>query len=241
MTGLAFSPDGTRLYSAGLDHTIRAWDLASANAMGKLATPVEIRALAILDGGRQLATGDADNVIRIWNTSAITEKASAVAKPQAKQLHGHSKPVTSLAVVPATAAIPAVPAVPAKPATPTTPAIDAIPGKPAIAAAGERLLSGGEDGSARLWNPATGNQIIGFDHGGTVTAVAASPDGRRCISVGGNGVARLWNPDDGALVADIKQDPRAARAVAICDGTVNYAKASIEYRKEEAPRCAGAR
>ena len=53
------------------------------------------------------------------------------------------------------------------------------------------------------------------------------------MSVGANGVARLWNTDDGALVADIKEEPRAARAVAKSDGALNYAKACVEYRKED--------
>jgi WD40 repeat protein len=234
VTGLAFAPDGARLYSAGLDHTVRAWDLPAGSAAGKLATPAEVRALAIINGGAQLATGDADNVIRIWITAAIVDKPSTAApKPQPKELHGHSKPVTSLAVVPATSAIPAIPAIPARPATATTSATDAIAGKPAVPAAAERLLSGAEDGSVRLWNLALGNQILSFDHGAPVTAVAVRPDGRRCMSVSANGIARLWNPDESTLVADLKEDPRAARAVAICDGTVNFAKASIEYRKEE--------
>ena len=97
----------------------------------------------------------------------------------------------------------------------------------------ERILSGSEDGHARLWNAATGESTRDFEHGAPVTAVAASPDSRRVLSVGANGAARLWNPDDGALLADIKEDPQTTQAITRADGALNYAKSCIDYRKEE--------
>jgi WD40 repeat protein len=66
-----------------------------------------------------------------------------------------------------------------------------------------------------------------------VAAVAVRPDGKRVMTAGANGIARLWNPDDGAMIAELKEDPRAAQALARGDAAVNYAKSSIEYRKEE--------
>jgi WD40 repeat protein len=202
VTGLAFASDGSRLYSAGLDKTIRVWDVATGTQLGKQNTPAEVRALAVLPSGNQIATGEADNVIRIWNISNILKPPSGTASaPAVRELKGHNKPIAALAIV--------------------------------LGGRTERLLSGSEDGHARLWNPATGESPRDFEHGAPVTAVAASADGRRVLSVGANGVARLWNPDDGALIADIKQDPRAARSIARADGAANYAKTCIDYRKEE--------
>jgi len=202
VTGLAFAPDGSRLYSAGLDKTIRVSDVASGTQLGKQSTPAEIRALVLLTGGNQLATGESDNAIRIWNTATILKPpAPGAPTPPVRELKSHYKPITALAIMPG--------------------------GKT------ERLLSGSEDGHSRIWNAATGESTRDFEHGAPVTAVAASPDGRRVVSVGANGVARLWNPDDGALLADIKEDPQTTQAIIRADGALNYAKACIDYRKEE--------
>ncbi|HXT59984.1 MAG TPA: c-type cytochrome domain-containing protein, partial [Pirellulales bacterium] len=199
VTGLAFSADSARLYSASSDKTLRAWTATDGAPLGKLAVPAEVRALASIADGLQLAAGDADNAIRIWNSASIVENAADQPPLQpVRELKGHSQPVTALA-----------------------------------AAAGERLLSGGADGRMKLWNTATGEMLRDFDHGGPVVAVAVRPDGRRFASAGANGIARLWNPDDGAMVAEIKGDPRAAQALAHGDAAVNYARACIEYRKEE--------
>jgi hypothetical protein len=63
--------------------------------------------------------------------------------------------------------------------------------------------------------------------------MAASFDGWRFASVGANGAVRLWNLDDGAMVAEMKGDPRAIRAMNVAEATVNYAKACVGYRQQE--------
>ena len=92
-TGLAFAPDGSRLYSATPDGTIRAWSVADGANLGTLATPSPIRALAVVDQGGKLATGHDDGQLRVWDVATLT---SGESKPLAT-IAAHSRPVTALA------------------------------------------------------------------------------------------------------------------------------------------------
>jgi WD40 repeat protein len=203
VTGLVFAPDGARLYSAGLDKSIRAWDAATGAGLGKLTTGAEVRSLALVDAGKLLATAEADHTLRLWQIDALLDSAlAAIAAPAtpSRELKGHAQPITALA---------------------------------SIGTAGQRLLSGSEDGRLRFWDVATGQTLRELDHGSPVTGIAVRPDGQRFASIGANGVARLWNPDDGSLIAEIKLDPRAVRAASRADAAANYARACVEYRKED--------
>jgi WD40 repeat protein len=60
---------------------------------------------------------------------------------------------------------------------------------------GKTLASGGWDGSARLWDVATGRQI-GIPltgHTNRVNSVAFSPDGKTLASGSDDDTVRLWN------------------------------------------------
>ena len=59
---------------------------------------------------------------------------------------------------------------------------------------GERwIASACRDGTARLWDPATGERRGPvLRHRGSVTGVAWSPDGARLLTSGGDGQAQLW-------------------------------------------------
>lgn len=63
---------------------------------------------------------------------------------------------------------------------------------------GRFVLTGGDDGSPRLWDVATGQQIRSFvGHKGGVTSVAFSSDGRFVLTGGRDGTARLWDVANG--------------------------------------------
>ena len=58
---------------------------------------------------------------------------------------------------------------------------------------GKRLLSGGDDGTVRLWNADSGASMLTLHgHHKSVHGVAFSADGRRAISGGFDRVLRLW-------------------------------------------------
>ena len=63
------------------------------------------------------------------------------------------------------------------------------------------LLSGGNDGTVRLWNIENGLELARFQHGGFVRSVAFTRDGRRAISAGDGGLVKLWDIAGGGLVA----------------------------------------
>ncbi|HET9223287.1 MAG TPA: hypothetical protein VFO07_12330, partial [Roseiflexaceae bacterium] len=64
---------------------------------------------------------------------------------------------------------------------------------------GRQLLTGGDDGTARLWDAASGAPLLTLEgHTGSVMAAAWSPDGRQLLTGGDDGTARLWDAASGA-------------------------------------------
>ncbi len=116
---------------------------------------------------------------------------------------------------------------------------------------GTKIATASIDGTARLWDAATGKPLgPPMEHGGRVTAVAFSPDGSR-IATATVGAARLWQvprslPDDPAWIgayvgaasaykedADGTLHPITAEAVAANWTEVMKSPAWLQYRKAE--------
>ncbi len=63
---------------------------------------------------------------------------------------------------------------------------------------GSYLLSGGEDGTLKLWETATGREVRTFTgHKAGVTSVAFSPDGSMAVSGSNDSTLRLWDVASG--------------------------------------------
>jgi WD40 repeat protein len=94
ITGLRFSLDNARLFSSSKDKTIRGWNVADGAAAGKIDAPAEINGIALVNGGNELVSADADNLLRVWALPA--NPAPAETPKPIKELKGHGGPVSAV-------------------------------------------------------------------------------------------------------------------------------------------------
>lgn len=56
-----------------------------------------------------------------------------------------------------------------------------------------RLVSGGGDGTIKLWDVTTGNEVLTLQgHTGNIVCLAFSPDGAMLASADSNNMIKLW-------------------------------------------------
>ena len=64
---------------------------------------------------------------------------------------------------------------------------------------GSTIVTASADGTARIWNAATGEELQQLTgHTGGVNAAAYSPDGKTIVTAGADGTARMWDAATGA-------------------------------------------
>ncbi len=68
---------------------------------------------------------------------------------------------------------------------------------------GTKLFSTSEDGTARIWDPATGEELFRLQHDGPVRALAISPNGYWLATGGDDQYARTWNARTGKQIASV--------------------------------------
>jgi WD40 repeat protein len=183
ITALQFSPDAKTLYAASLDRTWRAWNVADGTLRAVVSTGTPLGALAISKDGTQLFSGGTDGMIRSWST-ALKKSAGPTEKTVA----------------------------PTKPLREWKAHEKPITSLALVRAAGDKLASGSEDGTVRIWQIASARQVAKLDHAGSVAAVALTPDGQVLASAGGNRV--LAKTTAGARIAEIRGSPTADRRMA---------------------------
>ena len=66
---IAFSPDGRRLASGCLDHTIKLWDVRTGHELITLRDHTDaVIALAFSPDGELLVSGSSDGTVKLWTT-----------------------------------------------------------------------------------------------------------------------------------------------------------------------------
>jgi WD40 repeat protein len=217
---VATAPDANRALTAGLDATLRVWDLDTRETLSRLSGhDGAVTSVAYLSGGGRAVSGGRDRTVRVWDLGEAR---------LLRTLEGHGETVSAVDV--ATGDVQAASA-----SWDGTVRLwdlrrggegQVLEGHGAqvtavrFATDGQALASGGWDGTVRLWEAVTGDPLTVLEgHEGNVTAVALHPTGRTVASGGEDGTVRLWDPRGRRVMRTLKgHEGEVSRVVFTPDG-----------------------
>ncbi|MBK4730162.1 WD40 repeat domain-containing protein [Oxynema sp. CENA135] len=195
--GLAVTPDGTRLLSAGGDRRLRVWDLDRGELLHQLKPHDRwIETVAVTPDGTRGISGSADRTLKVWDL----ESGELI-----HTLKGHTGTVTTVAVLPENRALSG--------STDGTlklwdlragTELDTLEGHNAgvtvVRAIGDRAVSGSTDGTLKVWDLERATAVHTLTgHENEIRAIAAIGDGQ-AISASADRTLKIWNLNDGSLV-----------------------------------------
>ncbi len=206
---LAHDPRGPRLFTAGRDKRVRAWDTSVSPSLARSAElPARPRALAADPGGAHLAVAFDDRV-----------RVETVSATRTDRRDHASASVVLTAVVRADGA-------PVLGLTDGTVRDGdrflrghAGPVRALALAPDGRVVSGGDDGTIRIWaRTGTAARILRGHHG-AVSGLSVSPDGTWLGSGGWDKTARRWGLEDGREQGrPVRHEDRVTAVLALLGG-----------------------
>jgi serine/threonine protein kinase len=187
---VAIAPDGRGVAAGSADRTVRLWllDQQAMKALCLKGHTDTVRSVVFLPEGTSLLSGGFDGTIRLWDAKTGALKGSV--KGQAGRISalafgGPSKRVAIAGEI-----------LQVRQADGTFTSLLGHEGSVlcvAFSADGQRLLSGGSDGTVRLWRAETGEELACFrGHTGKVHAVVFGADAKAAYSGGADGTLRCW-------------------------------------------------
>jgi WD40 repeat protein/transcriptional regulator with XRE-family HTH domain len=205
LSDIAISPDGTLLATGDGDTIAKIWqlnfssevvtaDLLYTWPVGHAPNPASVE---FSPDGTKLATGGVPGVIKIWDVGTGQELFSAM---------GHSSGVRRLAFSPDGQLLAIAGESPDALATVwdvvNGPKISTFPGHEnraygisdiVVSPDGKRVATVSGDGSAKIWDPRTGEESLVLIGARDVNGVDFSPDGRYLATVSSDGTATKWD------------------------------------------------
>ena len=229
VSGVAFSPDATKVVTVSADKTTKVWTVADGKLYSTLEAPAELTSVAFTSDGLGYVAGAADGKLRHY----LVPTAPQSATPPPAAPAPTATPTATAAKAPAGKA-PVAPPVPTAYKTEwvsagkKVTAVATMPNNPT------QIISGDEQGNVSIWNiaDAKGKAVKAMQRtGGEVRGLVVRADGLRIAGIGVDNSLRVWNAADGKQVAESKGDVRVSRKVSTIERSVAVAKAQAAAEK----------
>lgn len=194
-----FSPDGKRVVTASEDRSAQVWDAASGKPVGKSLSHKDwINSAVFSPDGNQVITASQDKTFAVWDaetgnpvgtpTTLDQRVTAAYFSPDGKSavvLAENSGRLWNLASNTQTALLQHKGGVESAAFSPD----------------GKQVVTGSLDGTAQIWDAATGAAVHGpLAHTDQVFVVQFSPDGRYVATASKDRTARIWEVATGKAV-----------------------------------------
>jgi WD40 repeat protein len=192
VNGVAFSPDGQLLGTAGSDGIVRLWSVSTGTLLSWLrGHSGPIRSVTFSPDGTLAATASADDAARLWEIRSGSLRRAITAGPARDVAFSPDGRLLATAG-------------------------GGTQSAPGVAAAAVI------DDTAWLWDVSGGQFVAGIaGQGGHVHAVAFSPDGSLLATAGADDVVRLWDVRSRRLAASLpRQVGRAEKITFSPDGSM---------------------
>jgi TIR domain-containing protein/WD40 domain-containing protein len=211
-------PDGAHALSSGDDGTLKLWSLTSPRPVREFkAHDKEIWSVALLPGGRQALSASLDATMKLWDL-ASPQQPLRTFPYEARILAVAVTPNGKLAVSAAKDVLQAwniADGAKLHPFEGHKGEVNTV----AIAPNGTQVVSGGDDGSVRLWELSSGRELHKLagssGHLGKVFDVAVSPNSRVALSGGADRTAKLWDLANARLIRTLEGHTESVETVAI--------------------------